>query len=111
MKENYEQLLSVIGTGEENAIHLEDLENLLNANKRTVKSIVQAARENGLFILSSEKGYFFPATVREAHSFIKYEKLRRQTNKRQCRLLEAYLKNELKGADPDNVFPVKYTKK
>ena len=109
MEKKYEQLLLVIVTGERKSIHLKELGKILNVSERTTKNLIQKARENGLFILSSGKGYYFPSCVGEATSFVQYEKSRRKANRKQCHPLEAYLKKELKGADADAIFPVKFT--
>lgn len=50
-----------LGQGEENAVHMFDLAKELGVTDRTLRQMVFDAREEGVQILSSDKGYFLPS--------------------------------------------------
>lgn len=55
-------LLSMIPLGEENAIHMDDLANILDVEGRDVRREVLNLRKRGRIIASSQNGYFIPTT-------------------------------------------------
>lgn len=63
--------LTVLGTGEANAIKGKDLaERLGFSDSRILQADIAKARKNGVMILSSSAGYFLPADNAEVQRFV-----------------------------------------
>lgn len=71
-----QHILSLIGEGEENAVHKEDLCNTTGLEERTLRKIIEQLRLNGTTIAANTNGYFYPVTEIELRSYIKQEKRR-----------------------------------
>lgn len=71
-----ELILRALGTGEENAVSLEQLINISGLPNREVRKLIESLRRNGHVILSSNSGYFRPATAAELERHIKKERCR-----------------------------------
>lgn len=86
------QLLAVIGTGEGNATTSKQIQKAFDVKQRELRKIVEKCRKSGVFVLASNRGYFYPASKDELQRFI-----RRESNrvKNQC-LAIAPLKRYLK---------------
>ena len=89
------QLLAVLGIGEENAITSRQIQKAFGISQRDLRKIVERCRRNGVYILSSDNGYFFPANKEELQRFIKRENRR---IKSQCVTLSP-MKRALKELD------------
>ena len=71
-----EKTLAVIGTGEENAVSLEQLINVTGLPNRDVRKLIESLRRSGHIIISSNAGYFYPETVEELMKYIRKERSR-----------------------------------
>lgn len=63
------ELLNILPTGKENGIKNEDLQKILNTDKRGVSLQIQRARNDGALILSGNGGYYLPANNEEIQEF------------------------------------------
>ena len=71
-----EMILSAIGTGEENAVNAAHLTQLTGLTVRELRQTVEKLRRDGYVILSSNSGYYYPATAAELERHIKKEERR-----------------------------------
>lgn len=71
-----EQILSLIGSGEENAVHKKNLCSLTGLEERALRKIIEQLRLNGTVIAANISGYFYPVTVAELRAYIRQEKSR-----------------------------------
>ena len=71
-----ERILQTIGTGEENAVNADFLTKLTGLTVRELRQTVETLRRDGHVILSSNQGYFYPATAAELERHIKKESRR-----------------------------------
>ena len=72
-------LTEFIPTGRANAISMRELAALLNVDTRTVRALVQRAREQGAPICSewgANGGYYLPADTYEARRYLRQQKAR-----------------------------------
>jgi biotin operon repressor len=70
-KENEKpNILELIPKGRENALHQEQLAEILGVSRDTVKSLVRKARKNGAEILSGISGYYYPKDDEERKAFV-----------------------------------------
>ena len=69
-------LISVIGTGEQNAIHLKEIIKLTKISNRLVRKYIEDLRRSGAVIIANDNGYFFPGTDAEIKKYIKQEESR-----------------------------------
>ena len=67
-------LLEFIPIGRENAVSLNYLRSVTNMSDRAVRKEIQDINESGTVMICREhkKGYYIPATEREAESYIRY---------------------------------------
>lgn len=70
------QLLAVIGTGEKAAVTSKQIKQSFGLTERELRKIVERCRRNGVYILSSDNGYFFPSSKEELQRFIRRENSR-----------------------------------
>lgn len=70
------QVLAVLGTGEQNATTSRQIKRAFGISERDLRKIVERCRRSGVYILSSENGYFFPANRDELQRFIRRESRR-----------------------------------
>lgn len=71
------QLLSLIGDGKENGVHLETLVKLTGVKDRTVRKAIEYMRRAGVVICAdSISGYYFPDTAEELKLYIHQEENR-----------------------------------
>ena len=86
------QVLAVLGTGEQNAVTSRQIQRAFGVKQRELRKIVEKCRKSGVFVLASNRGYFYPASKDELQRFI-----RRESNrvKNQC-IAIAPLKRYLK---------------
>lgn len=87
--------LAVLGTGEENAVTSKQIKQSFGLTERELRKIVERCRRNGVYILSSDNGYFFPSSKEELQRFIRRENSR---VKNQCITLSP-MKRYLKRLD------------
>lgn len=71
--EPYCTILNNIGSGEENAIHLNDLRIKTDLQDRELRKCIEDLRRSGTVIISSPKGYFKPKNRSEVDRYIKQE--------------------------------------
>lgn len=65
------KILSLIGCGQSNAIHLSELIKLTELENRLVRKEIERLRRAGYVIVSDNNGYYFPETVQELSRYIK----------------------------------------
>ena len=70
------QVLAVLGTGEQNATTSRQIKRAFGISERDLRKIVEKCRRSGVYILSSDNGYFFPANKEELQRFIGRESRR-----------------------------------
>lgn len=74
-----EIIRNALGTGEENAVSLAELEDLTELTTRDVHHCIEDMRLNGAVICSSNNGYFYPATEDELRKYVRKEHARAAT--------------------------------
>ena len=67
---NIEMLMSVIPIGKENAIHQVELAERIGTTPDIAKVMVREARQRGMRILSSNRGYWIPENDEEVKQFV-----------------------------------------
>lgn len=67
------ELLAVIGTGEKAAVTSKQIKQSFGLTERELRKIVERCRRNGIYVLSSENGYFYPSCIDEVIAFVKRE--------------------------------------
>ena len=72
----YSVILSLMKTGKENAIHLQELISYTGMKNREVRKCIEHIRRNGVVILSGDFGYYFPSTSAELQEYIAQEQNR-----------------------------------
>ena len=75
-QEPYRAIISVIGTGEQNAAHLKDIIKLTGITNRIVRKYIEDLRRSGAVIIANNKGYFFPSDEGEIKRYIRQEESR-----------------------------------
>ena len=65
------QILSLIGYGKENAVHLAEIISLTKTENRIVRREIELLRRSGYVIVSDPDGYYFPANAHELSRYIK----------------------------------------
>ena len=93
------QILAIFGTGEENATTSKQIKQSFGLTERELRKIVERCRRNGIYVLSSENGYFYPSCIDEVIAFVKRENGRIRS---QCITLLP-LKRYLKKLDNGNM--------
>ena len=68
-----EKILSLIGAGEENAIHLCDLIHITGLGNREIRKCIETLRRNGAVIISNKNGYFQPLRSYEVDRYVRQE--------------------------------------
>lgn len=63
-------IAEIIPIGKENAIHQEQLANILGVSRSTAKELVREARKNGEEILSGSCGYYYAKDDEERKEFV-----------------------------------------
>lgn len=71
--EPYRTILQLIGTGEENAIHLCELIKHTKLHNRELRKCIEQLRRSGFVIISNPSGYFKPNTSIELERYINQE--------------------------------------
>ena len=71
--EPYRTILQLIGTGEENAIHLCELIKHTKLHNRELRKCIEQLRRSGFVIISNPSGYFKPNTFIELERYINQE--------------------------------------
>lgn len=89
------QLLAVIGTGEKAAVTSKQIKQSFGLTERELRKIVEKCRRSGIYILSSDSGYYFPSCIDEIRTFVQRENRR---IKSQCVTLSP-MKRALKELD------------
>lgn len=77
---NYDKLISVIPTGKDNAIHQEELAEIMGVKPAAAKHMVMMARREGIEIISGREGYWFTDNDKERMEFL--NTMRRQAYSR-----------------------------
>lgn len=62
-------LLNLIPSGEDCAISMKLLSQLVGTTERGIRKLVELARRSGLVICSTESGYFLPETIEEVRRY------------------------------------------
>ena len=70
MTEIEERLLSIIGTGEENAVTQQRITSLIGLPPRETRLILERLRKSGMVICAGDKGRFFPQTIEELEHYV-----------------------------------------
>lgn len=86
------QVLAVIGTGEKAAVTSKQIKQSFGLSERDLRKVVEKCRRSGVYILSSENGYFFPANRDELQRFIRRENSRIKNQRKTLLPLKRYLK-------------------
>lgn len=68
-----ENLISVLPTGKENAIHQKDLAHIIGVTQSRVKETIKEAREQGIEILSGNSGYYKPKNNEERKRYVEMQ--------------------------------------
>lgn len=89
-------ILDVIPVGKENALHQEQLADLLGVTREAVKNMVRNARRNGTEILSGSCGYYFAKDDTERREFIAIQSKQAYTRLKTIKPINCTLK-EIKG--------------
>lgn len=63
-------IIEIIPIGKDNALHQEQLAEIMGVSRDTVKHLVREARKNGAEILSGVHGYYFPKDDEERSAFV-----------------------------------------
>ncbi len=92
------QLLAVIGTGEKAAATSKQIKQSFGWSERELRKVVEHCRRNGIYILSSDSGYYFPSCIDEVKAFIKRENGRIRSQCVTLAPLKRYLK-QLNNSD------------
>ena len=74
--EPYCRILSAIGEGQENAVHLSELIRISGMTDRELRKTIEYIRRQGIVILSGNSGYYFPADEAELKAFVRQEEHR-----------------------------------
>ncbi len=69
----YHTILQLIGSGEDNAVHLSELIKHTGLHNREVRKCIEQLRRSGEVIISSTNGYFRPETPAELKRYINQE--------------------------------------
>lgn len=92
-------LLRLIPTGEENAISMYDLAEILRTSERGVRRLITMARLSNNIICSTEAGYFIPSTYRELEKYYHITRTRLFTIVRCLKPVERVLEREKELGD------------
>lgn len=68
-----EKILTLIGVGEENAVHLSDLMRITGIGNREIRKCIETLRRNGAVIISNKNGYFKPLRPYEVDRYVRQE--------------------------------------
>ena len=74
--EPYRRILSAIGEGQENAVHLSELIRISGMTDRELRKTIEYIRRQGIVIISGNSGYYFPADEAELKAFVRREEHR-----------------------------------
>ena len=77
--EPYSLILSAIGEGQENAVHLSELIRISGMTDRELRKTIEYLRRQGIVILSGNSGYYFPADEAELKAFVRREEHRERS--------------------------------
>lgn len=89
-----ERILSLLFTGQDNAVPLDYLIKATGAENRVIRKAIEQLRRSGTVIISDDKGYYFPAGLSELNHYIRKENARAisiQTTLKSARELERAL--------------------
>lgn len=90
------QVLAVLGTGEQNAVTSRQLQKAFNISQRDLRKTVERCRRAGVYVISSNSGYFFPKDVSEIRQFVRRESRRIKSQCVTLSPMKRYLK-QLRG--------------
>lgn len=74
--EPFSRILSLIGDGQENAIHKADLIRCTGLPDRELRKTIEFLRRKGIVIISDNSGYYFPTSENELETYIHQEEHR-----------------------------------
>ena len=77
--EPFSRILSLIGDGQENAIHKADLIRCTGLPDRELRKTIEFLRRKGIVIISDNSGYYFPENEAELSHYILQEKSRAES--------------------------------
>lgn len=64
-------IVSLLERGREHAITSTELAEMTHVDLRTVRGLIEAARNNGQLIIASSEGYYMPETPEEAAAWLR----------------------------------------
>lgn len=67
--EIWEWLVSIIPTGQAEAVSMSYLATILGLSNRALRKEIESARKAGVLICSSDRGYFMPETLEEIREY------------------------------------------
>ena len=74
--EPYSRILSAIGEGQKNAVHLSELIRISGMTDRELRKTIEYLRRQGVVIISGNSGYYFPADEAELSEYVRKEEHR-----------------------------------
>ena len=74
--EPYRYILSAIGEGQKNAVHLSELIRISGMTDRELRKTIEYLRRQGVVIISGNSGYYFPADETELSEYVRKEEHR-----------------------------------
>ena len=77
--ELWEWLVSIIPTGQAEAVSMSYLATILGLSNRALRKEIESARKAGVLICSSDRGYFMPETEAEIRDYVCRTKARIKT--------------------------------
>ena len=101
---DFSVLTDHLDTGEQNALHMGDLSQRCGLDERQLRHMVLSARLAGVPVLSSDEGYFMPASnggAAECRRFIQRQKNRARTSFASIKAANLYLEENGDGAEGD----------
>ena len=70
MKQNKYRILDFIHDGEQNAVSMFELSQLMGTDQREVRHMIEQARIAGVIIAGTNSGIFFPVTKDELREYV-----------------------------------------
>ncbi|MGN0595213.1 MAG: hypothetical protein ACI4I6_08635 [Hominimerdicola sp.] len=71
-----ERILQALRVGENNAVSLADMCNIVGLHNRDTRLIIEYLRRSGVVICSSNNGYYYPADIAELRRYVQKERAR-----------------------------------
>lgn len=97
--EPFSRILSLIGDGQENAIHKADLIRCTGLPDRELRKTIEFLRRKGVVIISDNSGYYYPQDKEELNRYIERENSRAKSVFYTLRSAKRLLKSITNNAD------------